>query len=205
MVSPPWHSTVPPKVSQTKLISQLALPWLAVLCLFSYTTSVMHRSLHLLFASPVTLKGTSVHAGSPCRGNCLDSGFDRESKINHRISFRQINHRTWRQFEELWKRESCAGTRSHTECFWSFLYPQYFSEKVKITLNCCCIWKILLRSSALVIEKWVCAGNGDKNRLSLPVSVPHCATVWSEFNHYGGYRLTLQLRMLKLHLLCGKL
>lgn len=135
----------------------------------------MHRSLQLLFASPVTHKGMLVLAGSPCYGNCLASGFDRESQINHRISFRQINHRTWWQFEELCKRESCAGTRSHTECFWSLLYPRYFSEKVKITLNCFYIWKKLLRSSALVAEKRVCAGNGDNTRHSLPISVPHCA------------------------------
>lgn len=134
----------------------------------------MHRSLHLLFASPAIPKGMCIHAGSPCHGNCLASGFERECQINHRILFRWINHRTWWQFEELCKRESCAGTRSPTECLSSLLYPQYFSEKVKITLNCFYIWKKVLRSSALVTEKWVCAGNRDKNRLSLPVSVPHC-------------------------------
>lgn len=116
MVSPPWHSIMPPKASQSELISQLALPWLAVLCFSSHTTSTMHRSPHLLFACPVTPKGMCIHAGSPCHGNFLASGFERESQINHRIPFRQINHRNWWQFEELCKRESCAGTRSPTEC-----------------------------------------------------------------------------------------
>lgn len=74
----PWYSVMPPKASQAKLIAQLALPWLAVICFSSYRTSTTHRgSLHLLLASPVTLKATRPHAGSPCHGNCLASGFER--------------------------------------------------------------------------------------------------------------------------------
>lgn len=86
MVSPPRYSVMPPKASQAKLIAQLALPWLAVICFSSSTTSTTHRgSLHLLLASPVTLKATHPPAGSPCHGNCLASGLEREAQINHRI------------------------------------------------------------------------------------------------------------------------
>lgn len=75
MVSLPWFCVMPPKASQAKLIAQFALPWLAVLCFSSYATSTKQRgSLHLLLASPVTLKATHPHTGSPCHGNCLASG-----------------------------------------------------------------------------------------------------------------------------------
>lgn len=78
VVSLPWYSVMPPKPSQAKLIAQLALPGLAVVRFSSYTTSTTHRgSLHLLLASPVTLKGTHPHAGTPCQGNCLASVFER--------------------------------------------------------------------------------------------------------------------------------